>query len=109
MAGHGGRCWRTWDLGLECSRQIRLRAQRRIPDTLDGEQIAAIVAACDRLRNRFLFLLLAESGLRIGEALGLRHSDIDPAARHPRVVTCQAAAAGGGVPGLVFVVDGVVA
>jgi integrase/recombinase XerD len=70
----------------ERSRQIGLRAQRRIPDTLDGEQIAAIVAACDRLRDRFLFLLLAESGLRIGEALGLRHSDIDPAARLVSVV-----------------------
>ena len=70
----------------ERSRQIRLRAQRQIPDTLDGEQIAAIVAACDRLRDRFLFLLLAESGLRIGEALGLRHSDIDPAARLVSVV-----------------------
>jgi len=94
----------------ERSRQIRLRAQRRIPDTLDGEQIAAIVAACDRLRDRFLFLLLAESGLRIGEALGLRHSDIDAAARLvtvvPRVNANRARAKGGGrqvpVPGAVI-------
>jgi integrase/recombinase XerD len=70
----------------ERSRRIGLRVQRRIPDTLDGEQIAAIVAACDRLRDGFLFTLLAESGLRIGEALGLRHSDIDAAARLVSVV-----------------------
>ena len=44
------------------------------------------MAACDRLRDRFLFTLLAESGLRIGEALGLRHSDIDAASRLITVV-----------------------
>jgi integrase len=53
---------------------------------LDSGQIAAIVAACDRLRDRFLFTLLSESGLRVGEALGLRHSDIDAAARLVSVV-----------------------
>ena len=44
------------------------------------------MAACDRLRDRFLFTLLGASGLRIGEALGLRHSDIDAAARLVAVV-----------------------
>lgn len=34
-----------------------------------------ILAACQRLRDRFLFALLAETGMRIGQALGLRHSD----------------------------------
>jgi integrase/recombinase XerD len=86
---HGG-SWRPLLAHLgsrpERSRRIRLRAQRRIPDTLDGEQIAAIVVACDRLRDRFLFTLLGASGLRIGEALGLRHSDIDAAARLVAVV-----------------------
>ena len=84
----------------ERSRRIRLRAERRIPDTLDAEQIAAIVAACDRLRDRFLFTLLSECGLRIGEALGLRHSDIDAAARLvsvvPRRNSNRARAKGGG-------------
>jgi integrase/recombinase XerD len=84
----------------ERSKRIRLRAERRIPDTLDAEQIAAIAAACDRLRDRFLFTLLSECGLRIGEALGLRHSDIDAAARLVSVVPRQnsnrARAKGGG-------------
>ncbi len=84
----------------ERSKRIRLRAERRIPDTLDAEQIAAIVAACDRLRDRFLFTLLSECGLRIGEALGLRHSDIDAAARLvsvvPRRNSNRARAKGGG-------------
>ena len=84
----------------ERTQQIRLRAQRRIPDTLDVEQVAAIVAACDRARDRFLFSLLASSGLRVGEALGLRHSDVDAAARQvtvvPRVNANRARAKGGG-------------
>jgi integrase/recombinase XerD len=58
------------------------------------------VAACDRLRDRFLFTLLGASGLRIGEALGLRHSDIDAAARLvsvvPRVNANRARAKGAG-------------
>ncbi|MBV8346619.1 MAG: site-specific integrase [Mycolicibacterium sp.] len=100
---HGG-SWRPLLAHLgsrpERSRRIRLKAQRRIPDTLDGEQIAAIAASCDRLRDRFLFTLLGASGLRIGEALGLRHSDIDAATRLvsvvPRTNANRARAKGGG-------------
>jgi integrase/recombinase XerD len=107
---HGG-SWRPLLAHLgsrpERSRRIRLRAERRIPDALDAEQTAAIMAACDRLRDRFLFSLLAASGLRVGEALGLRHSDIDAASRLvtvvPRVNANRARAKGGGrqvpVPG----------
>ena len=36
----------------------------------------AILDACTRLRDRFFFALLHESGCRAGEALGLRHEDI---------------------------------
>lgn len=86
---HGG-SWRPLLAHLgsrpERTKRIRLRDDRSIPDTLDAEQVAAIVAACDRLRDRFLLALLAESGLRVGEALGLRHSDIDAASRLVSVV-----------------------
>jgi len=111
--GQGG-SWRPLLAHLgsrpERSRRIRLRAERCIPDTLDTRQVAAIVAACARLRDRFLFSLLATSGLRVGEALGLRHSDIDAAARLvtvvPRVNANRARAKGGGrqvpVPGAVI-------
>jgi len=54
MVDRGGRCWRIWD---KRTRRIRLRAERRIPDTLATKQVAAIVAACARLRDRFLFSL----------------------------------------------------
>jgi hypothetical protein len=34
---------------------------RRAPRTLDAGQVAAILAACEHLRDRFLLALLAES------------------------------------------------
>jgi integrase len=40
------------------------------------EQLQAILDAQQRLRNRFLFALLFETGMRVGQALGLRHEDV---------------------------------
>jgi integrase len=57
------------------TRPIKLMVPRRIPRTLDAEQVVAILGACERLRDRFLMALLAETGIRIGQALGLRHCD----------------------------------
>jgi integrase len=54
----------------------RLREDRRLPATLSVEQVAAILAAQTRLRDRLLFAVLAGTGMRIGQALGLRHSDV---------------------------------
>ena len=39
--------------------------------------MTTLIDACARLRDRFLLSLLRATGLRIGEALGLRHEDID--------------------------------
>lgn len=57
------------------TRPVKLKVPRRLPVTLSVEQVAVILAACSRLRDRFLFALLAETGIRVGQALGLRHSD----------------------------------
>lgn len=57
------------------TRPLRLRQERRLPRTLTGEQVLTIVQACEHLRDRFLLVLLAETGMRAGQALGLRHSD----------------------------------
>jgi len=53
----------------------RLREERPLPKTLTLAQVRAIVQAQERLRNRLLFALLALTGMRVGQALGLRHSD----------------------------------
>jgi len=66
------------------TRPIKLRVPRRLPATLSVKEITRILAACERLRDRFLFALLAETGMRIGQALGLRHGDF--VSRERRVV-----------------------
>jgi integrase/recombinase XerD len=83
--GGGTGSWRPFLAHLGESprrrREVKLKTTRRVPRVLTGEQVTAIVEACDHLRDRFLFALLAGSGMRIGEALGLRHEDIDSAGR----------------------------
>ena len=54
---------------------MKLRVPRRLPGTLTAVEVTALLAACERLRDRFLFALLAETGMRVGQALGLRHAD----------------------------------
>jgi len=65
---------------------IRVRTARAAPPVLTPGQIDAICDACaspgpgpgqrsGRVRDRFLWSLLAETGLRLGEALGLQHRD----------------------------------
>jgi integrase/recombinase XerD len=49
---------------------------RKMPATLTPEETQCLVSACRRARDRFLLTLLDGSGLRVGEALGLRHSDL---------------------------------
>ncbi len=39
--------------------------------------MTTVIEACGRLRDRFMLSLLRGTGLRIGEALGLRHEDVD--------------------------------
>jgi len=68
------------------TRPVKLAVPRRVPRTLTDEQILAILAACDRLRDRFLFALLAETAMRIGQALGLRHADFVSRDRQVRIV-----------------------
>jgi integrase/recombinase XerD len=57
-------------------RPVKLPVPRRVPRTLEPGQIVAILAACEHLRDRFLLSLLAEAGMRVGQALGLRHCDL---------------------------------
>jgi site-specific recombinase XerD len=57
-------------------RAVRLPVQQELPKTLTLEQIAAVIDAQQHLRDRFLFALLASTGMRIGQALALRHEDV---------------------------------
>ncbi len=77
----GGGSWRPFlaHLGVkpERHRVIALRRERRLPRALSQDEMSTLIGACDRLRDRFLLSLLRGTGLRIGEALGLRHEDVD--------------------------------
>jgi integrase len=57
-------------------RAISLRVPKKLPRILTAAEMQAILDACTRLRDRFFFAVLHESGCRAGEALGLRHEDI---------------------------------
>ena len=55
---------------------IRVRAIKRLPRVFSPVEVQSLLDACTRLRDRLLLCLLHESGMRIGQALGLRHADI---------------------------------
>ncbi|MGH9138648.1 MAG: tyrosine-type recombinase/integrase, partial [Acidimicrobiales bacterium] len=57
------------------TRPVKLLVPRCTPRTLSAEQLVTVLAAPQRARDRFLLALLAETGMRIGQALGLRHAD----------------------------------
>jgi site-specific recombinase XerD len=57
-------------------RAIALKAPRKLPRILTAAEMQAILDACTRLRDRFFFAVLHETGCRAGEVLGLRHEDI---------------------------------
>lgn len=63
--------------GQTRQRVTRLKEVNRRPATLTDREVQAILDACDRLRDRLLMALMFETGCRIGQALGLRHEDID--------------------------------
>jgi site-specific recombinase XerD len=63
-------------LGAEAYSPMRIPFARKPVATLSDAQVARLVAACTRRRDRFLLILLDQTGLRLGEALGLRHADL---------------------------------
>ena len=79
-AGRRGTAWRPFlhhiSKGRPQARQtIRMKVPRKHPRILTVDEVQKILDGCDRLRDRLLFAVLHGTGLRIGEALGLRHED----------------------------------
>jgi integrase/recombinase XerD len=54
----------------------RLNQAQKSLRLLSSEEARHIIDACSNVRDKFLFTLLHETGMRIGQALLLRHSDI---------------------------------
>lgn len=58
-------------------RRVRVRhGQRCLPDVLTSAEVQALIDACTNRRDKLLIALLYDTGMRIGQALGLRHGDI---------------------------------
>jgi site-specific recombinase XerD len=70
-------------------RPVRLKVPRHLPKTLCAEEITALLDACEHLRDRFLLALLKETGMRVGQALGLRHADFVSRQATVRIVPRQ--------------------
>ncbi|MCY0946553.1 tyrosine-type recombinase/integrase [Streptomyces antarcticus] len=73
----------------ERTKTIKLKSGRKRPRVLTAAQAQTILDACEHLRDRLLFALLLDTGVRIGEALGLRHDDIEIAEKQVTVVPRQ--------------------
>lgn len=67
-------------------RAVALKTPRKLPRVLTVDEVQALVDACTRLRDRLLLAVLFGTGMRVGEALGLRHEDLDPAERQVRII-----------------------
>ncbi len=57
-------------------RIFSLKTEKDLPKTISHDQCKALLSACHNVRDYFLISLLYETGLRIGQALALRHEDI---------------------------------
>ncbi|HUZ55112.1 MAG TPA: tyrosine-type recombinase/integrase, partial [Streptosporangiaceae bacterium] len=53
---------------------------------LTAAEVQAVLDGCEHLRDRLLFAVLLDCGVRIGEALGLRHEDMGIADRTVAIV-----------------------
>jgi integrase len=69
----------------ERRRAIKLKTSPPRQEVLTAKQVQAILDACEHLRDRLLFAVLLDVGVRIGEALGLRHEDMGIAERQVTV------------------------
>jgi integrase/recombinase XerD len=91
QAGGGRGGWKPFlhhiSKGLPQQRRaIALKVPKKLPRVLTVTEMQAILDSCTRLRDRFLLAVLADCGVRIGEALGLRHEDIGVAERQITIV-----------------------
>lgn len=55
---------------------LKLKTPKFVPKVITLDQVKQLIDACDHIRDKFLVSLLYETGMRIGQVLGLRHEDI---------------------------------
>lgn len=60
----------------EATRVVMIKREQRHPKTLTSAQIQQLLDACTHVRDRFLLALMYETGMRVGQCLGLTHADL---------------------------------
>ncbi len=63
--------------GSVLKRRIKLKLPDVLPRAMNPSDVRRLLLGIDDIRDRALFLLLLRTGIRIGEALGLRLNDLD--------------------------------
>jgi len=63
--------------GSLLKRGIKLKLPDVLPRAINPSDVKKLLCVMDDIRDRALFLLLLRTGMRIGEALGLRLNDLD--------------------------------
>jgi len=63
--------------GSLLKRGIKLKLPEVLPRAMNPTDVRRLLCVIDDIRDRALFLLLLRTGIRIGEALGLRLNDLD--------------------------------
>ncbi|HUL22669.1 MAG TPA: tyrosine-type recombinase/integrase [Thermodesulfobacteriota bacterium] len=63
--------------GSILKRGIKLKLPDVLPRAMNPSDVRKLLLVIDDIRDRALFLLLLRTGIRIGEALGLRLNDLD--------------------------------
>ena len=63
--------------GSPLKRGIKLKLPDVLPRAMKSSDVRKLLCVIDDIRDRALFLLLLRTGIRIGEALGLKLNDLD--------------------------------
>jgi integrase len=69
-------CGENGQFRIVNGRAIRFRETEKAPESLTSAEIATVMRALTHCRDRLLVTVLAATGVRIGEALGLRREDM---------------------------------
>lgn len=55
---------------------LKIKTTKKLPKVLEKSQVLTLIEACNNVRDQLILLMLYETGMRIGQLLGLRHTDI---------------------------------
>ncbi len=70
------------------TKKIRVKVPEALPKAIEPENIKALLAAIDHVRDRAMFLMLLRTGMRIGELLDLKISEVN--LREKKVIIYEA-------------------